>query len=133
MTRTARYGAAWLLGMGVLVSGFVVHGFVTSRWACDAETGYSFACDVSNVAVAIGAIPAALHLVAGVSLWRGQLRGVVAGVVIAPLGLLISLGLLSNEPWWPVLPAAVGYLGTSLVLAYAVMDWRAHRRHAAQP
>ncbi len=129
MSRTARFGAVWLLGMGVLISGLVVYGFSTSRWACD-ESGRSFACDLSNIAVIIAAVVAALHLLTGASVWRGHLRGAVVGAVIALLGLLASISLLEHEPWWLMLPVAAGYLVTSLVLAYDIAGWW-DRRHQA--
>jgi len=120
MSRSARFGAVWLLGMGVLISGLVVYGFVSSRWACG-ESGSGFACDLSNIAVVIGAGVAALHLVVGASIWRGQLRGVVFGAVIASLGSLACLLFLDNEPWWLVLPFAAGYLAAVLALAHTLI------------
>lgn len=133
MSRTARFGAVWLLGMGVLISGLVVYGFVSSRWACD-ESGHSFACDLSNIAVVVGAGVAALHVVAAASVWRGHLRGAVVGAVIAFLGLLACASLLEHEPWWLVLPIFTGYLATLLVLAYALITgWRDRSRHTTRP
>jgi hypothetical protein len=120
MPRTARFGAIWILGMGVLISALLVYGFVSSRWACG-ESGSSFACDLSNIAVVIGAGVACLHLIVGASIWRGQLRGVAVGAVITSLGLLACLLLVDNEPWWLVLPFAAGYLATSLALALTLI------------
>lgn len=123
VTRSVRFGAAWLLGIGVLVLGLAVYGFMSSRWACGEESGNSFACDLSNIAVVIGAIVAAVHLATGAAIWRGRIWGAALGAVIGLLGALGCASLLSTEPWWLVLPASAGYLATSLVLAYAITGW----------
>lgn len=133
LTRSFRFGAAWLLGMGLLISGLVVYGFVTSRSACDEESGYGFACDLSNIAVVIGAIVASMHLVAGASVWRGRTRGLVLGALIALVGVLGSASLATTELWWLGLPACAGYLGTSLVLAYEIAVRWGRARDPARP
>jgi hypothetical protein len=133
VTGSVRYGAAWLLGMGVLISGLLVYGFATSRWACEDGYGASFACDLADIAVVVAAAITALHLLAGASLWRGHALGAGLGAVIAVLGVLGCASLLPHEPWWLVLPACAGYLGTSLVLAYGIAGWWARGRHPTRP
>jgi hypothetical protein len=131
LSRSVWFGAAWLLGMGVLTAGAVAYGFATSRWACDEEAGYSFACDLSNIAVAIGVVIVALHLGAGAGIWRGRVWAAALAAVIALLGLAACVSMAANEPWWLMLPAAAGQLGTSLVLGYAIAGWWVRGRHGA--
>jgi len=122
--------------MGMFILGLVVYGLVSSRWACDTPgyPGYQFACDVAWIVGAVAAGVAALHVMAAVSIWRGHLRGALVGAVLSLLGLLACTGFLEDERWWVVPPVAAGYLGTLLVLAYALIQGRPRRdRHATQP
>ena len=133
LSRSVRFGATWLFGMGVLIAGVVVYGFATSRWACDEESGYSFACDLANIAVAIAVAIVALHVVAGTGIWRGHVWGAAFGAVIALLGVVACVSMAADTRWWLMLPAAAGYLATSLVLARAIVRWWDRGRHLARP
>lgn len=127
MSRTARIGAAWLFGMGIVILGVVVYGIASSRWACDTPpeySGYQMACDLAWVFGAVGVVGAALHMVAARSIWRGRLRGALAGVVISLLGLYACTGFLEDERWWVVPPVAVGYTVTLLALVYMIIRGR---------
>jgi len=127
------FGATWIAGMGLLIAGVVVYGFATSRWACDEESGSSFACDLSNIAVAIGIVIVALHLVAGSGIWRGRVWGAAFGAVLALLGVVACVSMAADEPTWLMLPLAAGYLATTLVLARAIVRWWDRGRHLAHP
>ena len=128
----ARLGAVCLLGLGLLMAGVVAYAFVTSRSSCGPD-GYRFACDLSNIAVVIGAGIAAVHLVAAAGLWRGQLWGALLGIAIAALGTLAWLAEADEEPLLLVVPAAAGYLGTLLVLLLAVVQRSNARFGHARP
>jgi len=132
VTRGTRLAAIWLLGMGLFIVGVAVYGIASSRWACDVPedlSGYRLACDLAWVFGAVAAIIAGLHLVTALSIWRGHVRGAVAGVMLSILGLLGCTGFLEDERWWVVPPVAAGYLATSLVLAYAMTRWWDRGRH----
>ena len=73
------------------------------------------------VAVAVGAVVGALHVTAAVSVWRGRSWGAGLGALIASAGLLVSGVVLRDDTWSWALPACAGYLGTLLVLAYALL------------
>jgi hypothetical protein len=123
VTRWTRFAAVWLLGMGIFIAGVAVYGVASSRWACDVPpdlSGYRLACDLAWVLAAVAAVIAGLHVLAARSIWRGRVRGAVAGIVLSVLGLLGSTGFLEDERWWLVPPVAAGYLATTLVLAYAL-------------
>jgi hypothetical protein len=93
VTRWTRLSAVWLVGMGMLVVGLAVYAVASSRWACDRPpeySGYRFTCDVAWVVAAVAVVIAALHAMAAVSVWRGHVRGAVAGVVLSLLGSLTS-------------------------------------------
>jgi hypothetical protein len=132
VTRWTRLAAVWLLGMGLLIAGIAVYGVVSSRWACDVPpdlSGYRLACDLAWIFAAVAAVIAGLHVVTAVSVWRGHVRGAVAGAVLAALGLLGSTSFLEDERWWVVPPVAAGYLATSLVLGHAIVHRRDRGRH----
>jgi len=136
VTRWTRLAAVWLLGMGTFIVGVAAYGIASSRWACDQPpeySGYQFACDAAWVLGAVAVVVAALHLMAAVSIWRGHVRGAVAGFVLSLLGLLGCSGLLEDERSWVVLPVAAGYVATFLVLAYGIAGWWSGGRHATQP
>jgi hypothetical protein len=125
------FRATWIVGTGALIAATVVYGFATSRWACLEGSGNSFACDLSNIAVAIGFVIAALHLLAGSGIWRGRLWGAALGALLALLGVVACISMAADEPKWLMLPAAAGYLATSLVLARAIVRrWDQGRRMA---
>ena len=137
MSRTARFGAVWLFGMGIFILGVVVYGIASSRWACDMPpeySGYQLACDLAWVFGAVGAVGAALHIITARSIWRGHLRGALAGLVISLLGLYGSTTFLEDERWWVVPPVAVGYTATLLVLVYLLIEGRPRSdRDTAEP
>ena len=132
VTRSTSLAALWLLGMGLFIAGVAVYGIVSSRWACDVPpdlSGYRLACDLAWVFAAFAAVIAGLHVVTAVSVWRGHVRGAVAGIMLSALGLLGSTGFLEDERWWVVPPVAAGYLATSLVLGYAMVHRGDRGRH----
>jgi hypothetical protein len=137
MSGTARFGAVWIFGMGIFILGLAAYGIASSRWACDTPPeypSYQFVCDVAWVLGAVAAGVGALHVMAAASIWRSHLRGALAGVVLSLLGLLTCTGFLEDERWWVVPPIAAGYLGTLLVLAYALIQGRPKPdSHSTQP
>lgn len=82
VTRWTRLAAVWLLGMGLFIASVAVYGIVSSRGACDVPPylyGYRLACDLAWIFAAVAAVIAGLHVVTAVSVWRGRVRGAVAG------------------------------------------------------
>lgn len=118
MSRAARFGAVWLMGVGVLLVGAFAWGFV-ERLMEGFEGGFD---PMDGIVAVVFSTVAAAHIAAGVGVWRGHRRGTMLGIVFAVIGLLISaLGLF--EEWFAVLPLA-GYAATLVVLVRAKQAWR---------
>ena len=95
VTRWTRLGAIWLMGVGVLLVGVFALGFVLA-FMDGFEAGYD-AMD-AIVVVALSTV-AAMHIAAGVGVWRGYGWGAPLGIVFAAIGLLFCvLGAL--EEWF---------------------------------
>ena len=121
MSLSIRIGSAWLVGIGLLIACVSIYGFVSSRWACG-ESGYSFACDISNIAVFIGFGVAGLLFIVGAGVWRGRRWGLIAGIVIASLAMVACLVLMDTEPWLLWLPLTAANLAVALALAHALFS-----------
>ena len=114
VTRWTRFGAVWLMGVGLLLVGAFAWGFV-ERFTEGFEGGLD---PMDGIVVAVFSIVAVAHIVAAVGIWRGQRRGALLGIVFAVIGLLFCvLGLV--EEWLAVLPLA-GYTATLVVLVQAI-------------
>ena len=118
MSRAARFGAVWLMGVGVLLVGAFAWGFV-ERLMEGFEGGFD---PMDGIVVVVFSTVAAAHIAAGMGVWRGHRWGAMLGIVFAVIGLLACvLGLL--EEWFAVLPLA-GYAATLVVLVQATQAWR---------
>ncbi len=116
-SRGARFAAAWLMGVGVLLASMFVLGFIL-EFMEGFQAGYDA---MDAVVVIIFSTVAAAHVAAGIGVGQGHRWGVVLGIVLAIIGLLFSLlGLL--EEWFAILPAA-GYAAALVGLVRTTQAW----------
>lgn len=132
--RVRTLGAVWLLGVGLSLLGLTIYLSVWALETCGKPGADEFSCGVSGYLAVFGAMLAALHATAAIGVWRGRAWGAALGAVIASVGLAVCLGLREYWSWWFVLPVAVGYFGTLVVLACVLIGiWRDRGGQAAPP
>ena len=98
---------------------------------CIRDRGFEAGYDaMDGIVVVIFSAVAAMHIAAGVGVWRGHPWGVVLGIVFAVIGLLFCvLGLL--EEWFALVPLAC-YGATLVVLVRATRAWPRELQPPAQ-